>query len=210
MNKLIKNIKENKVLHIIGNIIYTLAFIAVLLMLIVVILQRVTDNAITIGGFRIFTVATGSMEPKYEVGDILISKEINENEISIGDDIVYKGEVGSYKDKMITHQVVSIRNENGEIKITTKGIANSEEDPEISSGQVYGKIIYKVKTLSFIGKIIKNVYLFYFIIFVPIALIIFKQIENLLLNDEDDEDDDIDTVNKSEDGDIDSNNGKNS
>ena len=185
-------------------------FTAVLLMLIVVILQRVTDNTITIGGFRIFTVATGSMEPKYEVGDILISKEINENEINIGDDIVYKGEVGSYKDKMITHQVVSIRKENGEIKITTKGIANSEEDPEISSGQVYGKIIYKVKTLSFIGKIIKNVYLFYFIIFVPIALIIFKQIENLLSNDEDDEDDDIDTANKSEDGDVDSNNGKDS
>lgn len=186
MKETIEKIKNNKVLNLIGNILYVLLFIIVILLLIVVILQRVSDNSISLGGYRLFTVATGSMEPKYKVGDILISKQIDPNEIQIGDDIVYKGDEGSFKDKVVTHQVISIREENGDKKITTKGIANTEEDPEIDSSQVYGKVIYKVQTLSFISQIIKNIYIFYFIIFVPIAIIIFRQIRVYLKKDGDD------------------------
>ena len=185
MKELFKKIKENKALKIIGNILYILLFVIVLLMLVVVILQRVSDNSISLGGYRLFTVATGSMEPKYEVGDILISKEINPNDIQIGDDIVYRGKEGSFNGKVVTHQVVSIRDEEGNKKIITKGIANTEEDPEIDSTQVYGKVIYKVQTLSFISQIIKNIYVFYFIIFVPIAIIIFRQIRYYLRKDDD-------------------------
>lgn len=187
MKELFKKIKENKALKIIGNILYILLFVIVLLMLVVVILQRVSDNSISLGGYRLFTVATGSMEPKYEVGDILISKEINPNDIQIGDDIVYRGKEGSFNGKVVTHQVVSIRDEEGNKKIITKGIANTEEDPEIDSTQVYGKVIYKVNTLSFISQIIKNIYVFYFIIFVPIAIIIFRQIRYYLRKDDDEE-----------------------
>ena len=189
MKELFKKIKENKALKIIGNILYILLFVIVLLMLVVVILQRVSDNSISLGGYRLFTVATGSMEPKYEVGDILISKEINPNDIQIGDDIVYRGKEGSFNGKVVTHQVVSIRDEEGNKKIITKGIANTEEDPEIDSTQVYGKVIYKVQTLSFISQIIKNIYVFYFIIFVPIAIIIFRQIRYYLRKDDDEDED---------------------
>ena len=187
MKELLKKIKENKALKIIGNILYILLFVIVLLMLVVVILQRASDNSISLGGYRLFTVATGSMEPKYEVGDILISKEINPKDIQIGDDIVYRGKEGSFNGKVVTHQVVSIRDEEGNKKIITKGIANTEEDPEIDSTQVYGKVIYKVQTLSFISQIIKNIYVFYFIIFVPIAIIIFRQIRYYLRKDDDEE-----------------------
>lgn len=187
MKELFKKIKENKALKIIGNILYILLFVIVLLMLVVVILQRVSDNSISLGGYRLFTVATGSMEPKYKVGDILISKEINPKDIQIGDDIVYRGKEGSFNGKVVTHQVVSIRDEEGNKKIITKGIANTEEDPEIDSTQVYGKVIYKVQTLSFISQIIKNIYVFYFIIFVPIAIIIFRQIRYYLRKDDDEE-----------------------
>lgn len=227
MKETIKKIKENKTLKVIGNILYILLFVIVVLMLIVVILQRATDNSISLGGYRLFTVATGSMEPKYQVGDILISKQVNPDEIQVGDDVVYKGDTGSFKDKVVTHQVVSIREENGEKKLTTKGIANTEEDPEIDVDQVYGKVIHKVKTLSFIGQMIKNIYVFYFVIFVPIAIIIFRQIRSILRKDDEEEDDDeekenkaktdnyiennedekIKTENKSEDGDDKKNNG---
>lgn len=196
MRKILKKIKENKALRTIGNILYILLFIIIILLLIVVILQRVSDNSISLGGHRLFTVSTGSMEPKYKVGDILISKQINPNEIQIGDDVVYKGNKGSFKDKVVTHQVISIREEDGTKKITTKGIANTEEDPEIDASQVYGKVIYKVKTLSFISQIIKNIYLFYFIIFVPIAIIIFRQIRiHLKKEDDEDEDENINSQN---------------
>lgn len=191
MKEKLQKLKQNKALNIIGNILYILLFIIVLLMLIVVILQRVTDNSVAIGGYRIFTVATGSMVPKYEVGDILIAKEIEASEIKVDDDIVYKGNTGSFKDKVVTHRVISIDEENGEYKIVTKGIANEEEDPEITDSQVYGKVVYKVQTLSFISRLISNIYIFYFFIFVPIAIIIFKQIRQIASSDEEEEEDEI-------------------
>ena len=204
MKELFKKMKENKALKLIGNILYILLFVIIVLMLVVVILQRVSDNSISLGGYRLFTVATGSMEPKYEVGDILISKEIDQNDIKVGDDIVYRGKEGSFNGKVVTHQVVSIRDEEENKKIITKGIANTEEDPEIDSTQVYGKVIYKVQTLSFISQIIKNIYVFYFIIFVPIAIIIFRQIRYYLRKDDDEDED------QEKDGDDKKDNGENS
>ena len=189
MIKKLKKIKENKALKIIGNILYTIFFIIVILMLIVVIMQRATDNSIAFGGFRMFTVATGSMVPQYEVGDVLISREIAPEQIQVEDDIVYKGKEGSFKDRVVTHRVIFIeKQEEGNYKIITKGIANTEQDPEIDQTQVYGKIIYKVISLSFIGKLINNIYLFYFLIFIPIAIIIFKQIKNIAAKDDDEDD----------------------
>ena len=190
MLRKIKKIKENKALKIIGNILYSILFLIVVLMLIIVIIQRTSNNSISIGGYRIFAVATGSMVPKYEVGDVLISKEIEPSEIKVGDTVVYKGEVGGFKDKFVTHQIQSInKQEDGTYKFTTKGISNIEADPEISETQVYGKIIYKVKTLSLISKLISNVYVFYFFVFVPIAIIIYKQIRNLIREDEEEDED---------------------
>lgn len=169
-----KRILDNKALRIIGKIIYVLLYIIVLITLLVVLIQRFSNNNVTIAGFRIFNVATGSMVPEYNVGDILVSKEINPEDLQIGDNIVYKGEKQDFKGKMVTHQIIDKREENGKLYFTTKGIANEEADPEISEDQIYGKIVYKTIILSFISRIINNIYAFYFLIFVPIAIIICK------------------------------------
>ena len=187
----IKKIKENKVLKTIWNILYTLMFILVVLMLIVVIMQRATNNNITIGGIRMFSVATGSMVPVYNVGDVLISKEIEPEKINVGDDIVYQGKDGSYKGKVITHRVKSIeKQEDGSYKIITQGVANNAQDPEINNTQVYGKIICKLRILSFLGKITRNIYTFYFIIFIPVTLLIYKNVKNIInMGNEEEEND---------------------
>ena len=69
-------------------------------------------------------------------------------------------------------------------------MANEEQDPEINQTQVYGKIVYKIKTLSFLGRIVKNIYFFYFIIFIPIGVIIYQIIKNLLSKDDEEDEDD--------------------
>ena len=99
------------------------------------------------------------------------------------------GKEGSFKDRVVTHRVIKAENSDGTYKFVTKGIANPIEDPEISYNQIYGKIIYKVKSLSYISKLFSNVYIFYFCIFIPIALIIFKQIRAIANSKDDDKDD---------------------
>ena len=84
----------------------------------------------------------------YELGKLLNS----------GDIICLTGDLGTGK----TH--------------ITKGIANQSEDPKISEEQIIGKIIYKTVILSFITKIVNNLYGFYFLLFVPIVVLTFIEI----------------------------------
>ena len=192
MKEKIQKLKNNKILKIIGNIIYTIIFIIVLFILIIAILQRTTNNEITLFGYRIFVVATGSMTPKYEVGDVLVSKEVDPATIQVGDDIVYKGKEGSFKDKIVTHQVIMIEKENENYRIQTKGIANTKADPEITQNEVIGKVIYKMGVLSLLQRVMSNNYVFYFVVFVPIVLLTFRQVLKSRLDDEDDDEEDED------------------
>ena len=188
MKEKIQKLKNNKILKIIGNIIYTIIFIIVLFILIIAILQRTTNNEITLFGYRIFVVATGSMAPEYNVGDVLVSKEVDSATIQVGDDIVYEGKEGSFKDKIVTHRVIMIEKENENYRIQTKGIANTKADPEITQNEVIGKVIYKMELLSLLQRAMSNNYVFYFVVFVPIVLLTFRQIIRSRLDDDDDED----------------------
>lgn len=179
---IIEKVKNNKPLKVIWNIFYAILVIFVLLLLLIVIMQRVSNNKVTLGGFSIFNIVTASMEPKYMIGDVLLAKNVSPQEIEIGDDVVYKGEKGNFAGKIVTHQVIDIEEENNERKFHTKGLANDEEDPVISSSQVYGEVIYKIKTLSIISKIVNNLYAFYFAIFVPIAIILFIEIRKTVIS----------------------------
>ena len=173
---MINKLRENKAIKIIGNILYYLLVIIVLLILAVVLFQRVSNNNASIGGIRIFNIVTESMVPEYNVGDILVSKSIDPSNVKVGDDLVYLGNTGSFQDKIITHRVIAIeQDENGKYLFHTQGIANPEPDPVVSEDQIYGIIIYKTVILSFISKIINNLFGFYFLIFVPLTvLIIYK------------------------------------
>lgn len=179
---MLEKIKENKILRGIYKVLYFLLVIIVLTILLVVVLQRISNNTIALGGVRIFNVVTESMLPKYEVGDVLISKSINTTEIKVGDDIVYKGEQGGFAGKIVTHQVIEIEKSEGEIRFHTKGLANDEEDPIVSQSQIYGVIIYKIHSLSFISKIMSNMYAFYFIVFVPLVVLIFIEIRKIVIS----------------------------
>ncbi len=185
-----EKIKNNKVLKLIYNVAYTILVIITLLILIAVLLQRVSNNTISLGGFRIFNVATGSMIPKYQVGDILISKTINPSDVKVGDDIVYTGMKGDFAGKIITHQVIQIEPNEGNLVFHTKGIANDTEDPTIEGNQILGKVLYRTIVLSYISKIINNLYSFYFVIFIPIALLLFIEIRRTINSFREDKDED--------------------
>ena len=177
-----KSLRENKSLKIIFNILYTLLVVLVVAILAVVVLQRVSNNNWSLGGFRIFNVVSASMEPKYMIGDVLLSKTEDVSSIKVGDDVVYRGEVQSYAGKIITHEVIDIQKVDGKLQFHTKGIANDLEDPVVSGDQILGVTVGKIPVLSELGKIMNNLYAFYFIIFIPLVLLIFIQIRRAVAN----------------------------
>lgn len=174
-----KKITENPVLKLINNIVYVILFLIVASVLFVVILQRASNNAIALGGVRVFNIISESMIPKYNIGDVLVVKSIEPQNIKVGDDIAYIGQESTFNQKIVTHQVIKIDYENGEYIFHTKGIANILEDPLVHQNQVFGKVVYKIWILSLISKILSNVYVVFFGIFVPIVILIFWTILKL-------------------------------
>ena len=192
----LKKIKENKTIKVVGDILYIMMFILVVLLLFVVGIQRFSNNNITIGGIRIFAVETGSMMPVYEVGDIIVSKEVEIEQIEVGDDIVYSGEKGSFSGKIVTHRVKEIeQKDDGNYKIITQGLANEFEDPEIDQTQVLGKVVLKLYILSFLEKIVRNIYVFYFLVFIPIGILVYKNIKNFMSDEDEDEEENDKNIN---------------
>lgn len=176
---MLKKITENPVLKLINNIVYVILFLIVASVLFVVILQRASNNAIALGGVRVFNIISESMIPKYNIGDVLVVKSIEPQNIKVGDDIAYIGQESTFNQKIVTHQVIKIDYENGEYIFHTKGIANILEDPLVHQNQVFGKVVYKIWILSLISKILSNVYMVFFGIFVPIVILIFWTILKL-------------------------------
>ena len=167
-----------KILKILFKTLKVISTAAVIVALIVVISQRVTNNKLRLFGYGVYTVISESMLPEYEIGDMFIAKEIDQDDIKIGDDIVYIGEVNSYKDKVVTHRVIRIESDK---KIVTKGINNDLEDPPIQYKQVYGKVAVRLTILSLFSKLMNNSnnVLFYMLIFVPFTILIFLDTKDL-------------------------------
>ena len=167
---------DNKFISFLLKFIKVIVWIFVLLIILVILIQKIFNNQVSIGSYRMFTVVTGSMDPVYKVGEVVISKEVDPSTIKKGDDVVYLGEKNDFKDKIITHRVIKIENKDGEYYFTTKGIANDYNDPVISSNQLYGKVVYKPVVLSFLSSILNTKLGFYLLIFVPVAFLIFLEI----------------------------------
>lgn len=104
------------------------------------------ENNISIFGFRQFMVVTGSMEPKYKIGDMVITKKMPKEKIKVGDIINYISENG--KDT-ITHRVVGINEKEGQIYYKTRGDNNNSEDFDlINYNQVQGIVVLKISKLG--------------------------------------------------------------
>lgn len=159
---------EKKIFRIVFKVIYQIIVIICLILAAVIIMQKVTDSNRSIAGYRIFRVITGSMEPEYDVGEVVISKEVPAKDIKVGDDIVYIGRYGEYSGKIIMHSVIAIdKDENGNYNFHAKGLhSSSVEDPQIKESQIYGVVKYKSKILTVLYKLATNIYTVFVIILV--------------------------------------------
>lgn len=177
--------KENKGLKIIKSVLNFVIALLVILFVIVVVLQRFSNNKLSFFNLRMFTVVSGSMKPTYDIGDVLISKETDASKIKVGDTISYLGRAGSFRDKVITHKVVGIeKDENGKYVFRTKGTANLVEDPLVYQDQLYGVVVYKVKLLSLIYKIVSTKYGMLIFVIIPLFYVIGSEILSFMLEKE--------------------------
>ena len=95
------------------------------------------------------------MYPNIAIGDVVLVKKINKNELKYvtEDDIL----VYQYDNKTIVHRIVKISNINGKYIYQTKGDANKEEDNWlIYENQVIGIVKFKIKYIGYLTVQLNN------------------------------------------------------
>jgi len=150
-----------KIVKIVLKILYQILIILCVLLIIIILMQKITNSNRTIFGYRLFRVITGSMEPEYDVGVVVICKEIPINDINVGDDIVYLGRYGDYNGKIIMHDVIGTdKDENGNIvNLHAKGLHSaSVEDPQIKPDQVFGVVKFQSGILTKLYDLATSIY----------------------------------------------------
>ncbi len=85
------------------------------------------DEVPSVGGKFPMIVLTDSMLPVIESGDLIICQTAEADEIKVGDVISFYDPMGNGT-SVVTHRVLEIKNEGGEITFRTKGDNNNTED----------------------------------------------------------------------------------
>lgn len=91
-----------------------------------------------------YTVLTGSMQPSYPPGALVVVKPVAFEDIRIDDVVTYQLESG--KPMVITHRVVGIEHgSDGDVRLVTQGDANNVADAAtVREAQVKGEVWYAI------------------------------------------------------------------
>lgn len=163
---------ENKYFRFIYNIVKVLVIFILASYILFIAIQKITNNS-SIFGYRVFSVASGSMIPVYNINDVILVKDCNVNDLKVGEDIVYVGKRGGVEGLAVSHRIIKIDKNGDKVeRIFTQGLNAEGADPSIEPEQVLGKIIDIVPIITPINHILKNIFGFFFLIFLPLVLII--------------------------------------
>ena len=146
-----KEKQESKIANIIGTILIIICVPLLIVFLIIAVKANINhDRLPDFMGYKPLICASNSMSNIFEVGDLTITKEVEENELQKGDIITFWN---TEHDTVITHRIEEITTkEDGKTVYVTKGDMNNEIDDEVVEyNQIEGEYIGHIK---YIGNLI--------------------------------------------------------
>jgi signal peptidase len=102
-------------------------------------------------GVTPYLVSGPSMKPGFAPGDIVIAREVDPENVKVGDVLRIKGTHG-----YVFHRVVSIHPTADGLWFTTKGDNNNTNDPPVHESQVAGRIVLDIPHIGWVGIKIKE------------------------------------------------------
>lgn len=154
----------------IGRILTFLIYFIVIIFAITALMSK-----LSIGGVKLLTVQSGSMEPAIKVGAMVVVK--SEKNYNVGDVVTYKEQNDATK--TITHRIIK-KGYTGIDRYVTKGDANDAVDPSVVlSTQILGKVIFAVPYIGYpIAFARTPVGLIVLVIF-PATIIVYEEVMNV-------------------------------
>ena len=164
INKRKKNAKITK--RIIDIIIIILLYNIILVF--ISCINKIED--ISLFGYKAYRITTDSMSPSINTGDVIIVKKVQEEKLQAGDVITFK-----QQDKVITHRITHIDEQDGKKQYTTKGDNNNLEDNEkIEYSEIEGENVLTIPKLGYFIYALENQIVFLFVILILLITLFFK------------------------------------
>lgn len=182
-------------------IIKKVIFIALILLICSIIFGMAQGKHPKFFGYQFFRVLTSSMQPAISESTCIITKEVPQDELKVGDIITFISEDPDIYGYYNTHRIHEIVEEDGEIKYVTKGDANPMPDENVVAySQVAGVLVREMPGGRLIGQLfiwLSDSKVYFLVVMLPLVLILlsyFWQIIGYITHryDEDDEDDEDD------------------
>ena len=130
-----KKINISKILNIVAPILFVILALN--------IMTTKSDKLFEIIGYRSYTVLSGSMEPRFYPGDIVITKHKNKTDIKVNDIVTYRDNDGV----IITHRVIEETPEG----YITKGDNNNVEDADILTKEnIIGEVKFNIPKIGYV------------------------------------------------------------
>ena len=145
-----------KALKITLSVLAWVLLIFALLITIMVFTSDKNNGVPSLFGRMPLTVESGSMEPTFKEGDLIIAKEIDDiNDLKVDDVISFwTNEIVEGSNVINTHRIIEVIDDNGTKSFKTKGDNNDQEDTYIVyPSKIIGK--WTGTRLGGVGKVMK-------------------------------------------------------
>lgn len=157
--------------------IINIVYIVAVMVLIVIAVTTAFTIVKAPGGYQLFVVMSGSMEPSIKTGSVVLVG--SQDKYKEGDVVTYfAGEKKNLRDikATVTHRIVKTT-EDG---YTTKGDANNTEDREtVTTRSILGKVIFSVPYFGRVVAFSKTQNGFILLVIIPSTLIIYSELQNI-------------------------------
>jgi len=143
----------------------------VLLVIGVMVLYIISSNFNVFSGYRSYLVQSGSMEPAIMTGDIIVIH--SQNSYMKNDVITFHGS----DNRVVTHRIIEISQNNNNQHFLTKGDANRSEDEDtITQSQIIGKVVLVIPKLGYLVSFSKSLPGLIILVIIPAVLFILNEI----------------------------------
>ncbi len=130
-----KTSATHKILTVIGTVLCIILIPILVINLTLIAKSYINQDEVpSIGGYLPMIVLTDSMLPEIESGDLIICHTIDAEDVKVNDVISFFDPAGSGT-SVVTHRVLEIIEEDGELMFRTKGDNNNTEDKDLVPGE---------------------------------------------------------------------------
>lgn len=166
--------KAKKIYNIVSTACVAVIFVFLVVVVALLLVQRKSGGDSKIFGYYMFDVVTDSMSGTIEPGDVILSREIEDKTaLQVGDIITFTAPSGPFAGYNITHRIVEVVREDGEVYYRTKGDNPEvgEDDWRLTPDAVKAKYVKKAVIIGGLRRFITHWYGYVLLIALPLTVV---------------------------------------